>query len=185
MQINEPVRALHAAVANDDTEAVRRLLAAHAHLKDHSSSYTISWLHAAASKGSMKSVKYFLNLGFDVNKWDYPGRRGTEMTTPLISAIDNSHIEVVKHLLSNGADANIGRSIISAINVDDEGAALELVKVLLDHGAEVNRVFPWFDDDNITFTPLSWAEAEDKAEIAHYLRSKGGLTAQEVKGLRK
>src|SRR5262249_44595973 len=57
--------------------------------------------------------------------------------------------------------------------------ALQFVKLLVEHGADVNRVFPWYDDWNVTFTPLSWAETNEKTMIAEYLRSKGAVVPSE------
>jgi hypothetical protein len=54
-----------------------------------------------------------------------------------------------------------------------------MVKLLVEHGADVNRFFPWFGDANSGFTPLTFAEAHGKTEIAEYLRSKGAVPPAE------
>src|SRR4029078_10658786 len=95
---------------------------------------------------------------------------------PLIAAIDNGHVGVAELLLSRGADPNVGRALIAAINLEDTSSAHRLVSLLVDHGADVNRKFLWYNDPKMPqFTPLTWAEAKGMTKIAGYLRSKGAF----------
>jgi len=63
--------------------------------------------------------------------------------------------------------------LISAINRDDETTALEMVKLLVQHGADANRKFRWYDDEKMpAFSAIEWAIEKDRPEIASYLRSQ-------------
>lgn len=59
--------------------------------------------------------------------------------TPLLLAVANSHLEVVKVLLDRGAHPNLSNNDgwTPLLSAADKGH-LEVVKVLLDHGADVN-----------------------------------------------
>jgi ankyrin repeat protein len=54
--------------------------------------------------------------------------------TPLTDAIDSGQLEAAKFLLSHGADPNLARALISAINVESEDLALDFVKLLAPNG---------------------------------------------------
>jgi hypothetical protein len=98
-----------------------------------------------------------------------------EEGTPLINAIGAGKWEMARFLLGCGANPNLSRPFIAAINVEPEESGLKFVKLLAEHGADVNRIFPWYGDDRISFSPLSWAEASGKTKIAAFLRSKGAV----------
>ena len=174
MSVNkDAVRKVSAGIADGDVALVRRLLAECAELKDYSSIATISWLHIAAHYGSIDMIRMLLELGLSVNKIDDKGGN-----TPLMQTIGAGHIDAARFLLSHGADPNVDRTLIGAINRESEDLALEFVKLLVEYGADVNRVFPWFDSDDVTFTPLTWAVANEKTAIADYLRSKGAVAPE-------
>jgi ankyrin repeat protein len=103
----------------------------------------------AARENDMESVKILTEAGADVNSVLQDG------TTALLMAIFNTNFEVADYLLSKGADPNLadkdGKAPLfaavemrnwygtdtpgPAINRED---ALGTIKVLLDHGADVN-----------------------------------------------
>lgn len=168
------LRRIDEAIDSGDAAGVRQLLTEHPECKDRAEG-EFFWLHQAAGAGHRKVIDALLELGYDVNHTRYP-----EEATPLNSAIHKSHCEVVGYLLSRGADPNLGRPLISAINSHSEETGLALVQLLVEHGADVNRVFPWFGDDKVAFSPLSWAVANGKSEIASYLRSKGAIESNTV-----
>jgi hypothetical protein len=156
-------------LSDNDVAGVRRLLTKHPEYKDGIDEDD-SWLTDAAGEGQIEMVKMLLDLGADVNRATWKGSR-----TALSGAIHNGHLDMARLLLSRGADPNLGRPLIGGINVEPEELALEFVKLLVEHGADVNRVFPWFGDWDVTFTPLEWAETNEKKAIAAYLRSKGAV----------
>jgi hypothetical protein len=111
-----------------------------------------------------------------------------EESTALDDAIGGSrdhrskgeHLRVVEYLLSQGGDPNIGRPIISAINHEDSALALQFVKLLVEHGADVNKPFDSYRRQNMMFTALDWAAG--KPEIAAYLKEHGAKPAHELVG---
>jgi hypothetical protein len=87
----------------------------------------------------------------------------------LLDAVRKSDVTAVKTLLAQGADANAkfryDRSILSF--ACDRGN-LEIVRMLLDSGAEVNS-----EDSFYKATPLDWASNKNHVEIAKLLLEKG------------
>ena len=55
----------------------------------------------------------------------------------------------------------------------DEEEILAIVKLLVEHGVDVNRVYEIYGDPNNTFTALEWASGRPAIEA--YLRSKGAV----------
>jgi hypothetical protein len=168
-----PIQRLYSAVWSGDVELVKTILSQYPELKIEDGSDD-TWLDEAARAGQIKVAKALLDLGFNVNSCRMP-----EEGTPLNHAIHGKHLDMAQFLLSRGADPKIGRTLIAAINIESEELGLEFVKVLVEHGAEVNRVFPWFGDDKVTFTPYTWALQNEKKEIADYLRFKGAVAPGE------
>ena len=119
-----------------------------------------------------------LDLGFPLN----PTLQGSE-GQPLETAINYHDPNAFEELLKRNADPNIGRPIIGAINLNDEDEGLTFVKRLLEHGCNLNRIYDLFGDMDDGFTALDWAK--DKPAIAEYLRSKGAMTASEVRSGKK
>ncbi len=159
------IRPISKAIRTGDIAAVRELFRNHPEYKEYQTVLTVSWLHDAAFHGQIEIVQMLLEMGADINK-------GGE-ANPLIESIRQGNVAMADYLLAHGADPNLGRTLISAINRESEDVALQLVKLLVEHGADFDRVFPWFNDETLTFTPLTWAIANGKTTIADYLRSKG------------
>ena len=134
--------------------------------------YTGSILHEVASLGRVKAVVQLLDAGADANSRG--GHRSNYSPLACAWACDESPdvVEIVRLLLAHGADPDADRAIISAINHrSDEATRLALVKLLVEAGADVNRVYDVYGDPNNTFTALEWAEGTKS--VADYLRSKG------------
>jgi uncharacterized protein len=135
-----------------------------------------TWLLSPARKGFFQTVKTLIELGFDVNTLDYPT---TSRSTALVGAIGDGHFEVARLLLENGADPNLSRPLISAINLNDDDLAMRCVRLLVENGIDVNQVFLLYNNPNDTFTALDWAKS--RPAIAKYLRENGAKTAAELK----
>jgi ankyrin repeat protein len=162
---------LTAALEAGDMATVTRLLGEHPEIRDDPDNRTY-WLFSAAEDGRIDALKTLLAAGMDVNHCDKPD-------TPLGRAVDRSQYEAASFLLSRGADPNLGRPIIGAINRQPESVALRLVKLLVEHGAEVNKLFELYGDKNKLFTALDWASS--KPAIAVYLKALGAKTAKELR----
>jgi ankyrin len=105
----------------------------------------------AAREGALNSALALVDLGANVNAQDPEGM------TPLLEAIVNMHLDFAAALLDKGADPNVADSsgmaaLYAAIDMhtpawersrpdpkeNDKLDCLGLMKVLLDHGANVN-----------------------------------------------
>ena len=101
----------------------------------------------AAREGTLDVARMLVAAGADVNVAE------ANQTSPLLVAILNDHIDVANFLLDHGANVNaadgFGRtplwSAVDYRNLDtpdktetDRGPMLELIRALLDHGADPN-----------------------------------------------
>jgi ankyrin repeat protein len=104
----------------------------------------------AARDGRIESAKFLLAAGAEIDHADANG------VTPLLMAITNNHVDMARYLIDQGANVKAvdwyGRTPLWAVvelrNMDvdsstfengvDRGPALELIKVLLDKGVDVN-----------------------------------------------
>jgi ankyrin repeat protein len=117
----------------------------------------------AVREGRTDVVRIFLNAGADVNEAMQPrkssGKAPRRGTSPLILAVENGHFELAAILLEAGADPNDQRSGFTPLHMltwvrkpnrgdGDDGdpapigsgtmSSLQLVKELVEHGADVN-----------------------------------------------
>src|SRR5574342_398649 len=148
------------------------------------------YLIDACKEGDLKRIKRYLSEGADINTVYDDGKHAS--TSPIQTEAKKDHFDIVKYLLSQGADINIGKYtplceitrsghlemikyLISQgadINkgnhtplcIASECGHLEVVKYLLSHGADINR-----GND----TPLCWASESGHLKIVKYLTSQG------------
>jgi len=152
------VRPLCAALYAGDVDAVKRHLQLHPALKDYCNINTPFLISTAAYCGNLEMVKMLVELGIDINNVGMDGN-----ATALNSAVSFAPIAVTRYLLEKGADPNVGRTLFSAISRENEDEGLELVKLLIEHGADKNRVFHVYDDERLPAeTPLTFAERQGK-----------------------
>ncbi|RFU27758.1 hypothetical protein B7463_g8575, partial [Scytalidium lignicola] len=122
-------------------------------------------LIVASEEGHIRCVKLLLAAKADPN---LAGPHGT----PLHYAIRKSHEDVVEELLRNGADPNhstLQPPVLDQIFVDicDEDQRLRLLKLLIQHGANIDAI-----DANKT-SPLIYAAQLGNIECAKYLLDHG------------
>ncbi|EMI44521.1 ankyrin repeat domain-containing SOCS box protein [Rhodopirellula sp. SWK7] len=129
----------------------------------------LSWLDRAASSdgGDLRMVKLLVALGASVDPMDV-------IRTPLAYAIPSADVEIIRFLLEQGANPNADRCLIGALNRRQN--SLEIVRLLIQKGAEVNRVYE-LEGTGKKFTALDWAKDSDA--IA-FLTSVGAVTADQV-----
>jgi ankyrin repeat protein len=109
----------------------------------------------AAREGNIEMAKLLLAAGANIDRVSANG------TSPINIAVLNNHIELAKYLIEKGADPNLadyyGRTpLLAAVeirNLDhpliyyadpkpDAGDPVDLIRALLDHGADVNHRCP-------------------------------------------
>ena len=134
-------------------------------------------IHKAARGGNIKALKKHLAEGIDVNA------KTILNETPLMKAAiaHDEHVEVVKLLISSGADVNVK----DANSFNALGGALsrghqEILKLLIAAGADVNAEVDKFGGA----TPLHIAAQDGYKEIAELLIAKGAdVNAKDVNGV--
>jgi len=133
-----------------------------------------TWLgHAVAKDCDIPILAKLLAAGCDVNSCSE--KTGSGHLRPLEIAISNDRIEIVNWLLANRADPNLGRPIIGAINHRKApDLQLQMLKLLLAAGGEINRTFELYGDEKQRFTVLDWAEMYNLSpDVIDFLKSKG------------
>jgi hypothetical protein len=100
--------------------------------------------------------------------------RAGDINEDLIEAARKSDAEKVKALLAKGADVNARtRYGATALSFACDRGSLEVVKILIEHGADVNVT-----DTFYKATPLVWAISRNHAEIVTLLLDKGAKDQQ-------
>ena len=129
------------AIENDDTDAVRHMLAAKPDLihATYPSSAGVTPLHYAADYNRVKIVELLLDKGADLEV-----RTGHNRDTPLLLAAREGSTEVVRLLLKRGANIEAadykGRRVLQRAVVHGR---LETVRLLLSEGADVTTTDNW------------------------------------------
>jgi ankyrin repeat protein len=115
----------------------------------------------------------------DVNYVNYMG--AITKRTALLSAISTRNIELIKLLLTNGADPNqivsraIPLSVVAVLPYDDIDTQLETMKLLLDNGADINL------KNSYNINSLFVAILNNKFEVFKFLLDRGAIIAQTYK----
>ncbi len=161
-------------VANGNVVLLRQILEENPAFAIKFKSYPSLLSYAFLNEESrFEIVKLLAEHGCDVNAYT----KGS--LSPLSNAISESCFEIAECLLEHGANPNLERELISALNCHDESLRLPFVKLLVEHGADVNQQFELYDTKS-HFTALDWAT---DPEIAEYLKSKGAKTSSELQGI--
>ncbi len=121
-------------------------------------------IHRAAWEGDIKAIKQHLATGKDVNaKDDLYG------DTPLLWAAGFGHKEVVKMLITKGADVNVkAQGGWTPLHYAAGGNDKETVELLIAKGAGVNT-----KNARDQITPLHWAAWRGHKEVTELLITKG------------
>lgn len=120
-----------------------------------------------AQEGRLDLVEEVFRLGANVNADERDNR-----TSALTQAIAGGNPGIVALMLERGADATYGRPLISAINAEN---SFEIVKLLVEYGADVHQSYTFGPPPTPVENALSWAIARGKHDVADYLRSLGAV----------
>lgn len=125
-------------------------------------------LHLPASQGKLEQVKAEIDGGRQVDSRDAAGQ------TPLMYAAESGQLEVVRYLISAGADVNatsnalgLGTPLIYAASSD----RTQVMQYLIDNGARVDARTPARQE-----TALMWAAGRGHVEAANLLIESGADT---------
>ena len=116
-------------------------------------------LHGAALNGDIERLEELLRRGEEIDQYDAHGR-----STALGVAAAEGHLEVVRFLISRGADVNEGCPLYDAAAYNQ----LTIASVLLDEGADPNL----YALEGCP-TPLLAATRNGHAEMVQFLIERG------------
>lgn len=192
------------AAASSDEVAVNLFFAAG--INPNTKDATTSPLIAAASRGDLEMVKALVQGGALVNQRDEKGftallralqdqdeevadvllaqpgidlnAQGSTGVTALMSYVALRREDVVKNLLSRGADVNLkDADDDTALHLASQGGNVNLLRMLLEKGADPNA------RNKMGGTPLMWAGVFGHADAAKLLLERGAdVSAKDNKG---
>jgi hypothetical protein len=155
---------------NGNVDAARQLLTQHPELAQHKATLN-GFLRDAARDDKVELVALLVGFGADINAPKDSSPEGA-----IADAAWGGAIRVVRWMLDRGAKLNFEVDgmrrcfpLVGAV----VGGHLEVVKLLVEHGADVNAT--WID-----VNPLSYAIMYGRKEIEAYLRSKGAKEPSEL-----
>lgn len=132
-----------------------------------------SWLNPAVYGGDINMVTLMLDIGYNIDSLDMP-----EHNSALASAIDFNHFEIVKLLLQRGANPNLGRPTIGMINSPHRDRQREIIGLLVEHGADINRLYEIYGDKNHLMSALDFAGGNE--DLSEYLASIGAKSSEQL-----
>jgi ankyrin repeat protein len=105
-----------------------------------------------------------------------------DKTSALEVAVDNDRIDAIQWLLENGADPNLGRELIGAINFrKTPDIQLKMLTMLLDAGANINKSHALYGDETDRFTALDWSILYDVPDqVIDFLKERGAKRLDET-----
>ncbi len=168
-----PGQRMYAAIKTGDASEVKRIITSDPSELAEYPGVAPTWLHYAARRGRKNIVEMLISAGIDVNKCVRIGG-----DSPLNYAVRYGQVSTAEHLISLGATPGVSRMLIDAINSDEN--SFELVKLLVEHGADVNQSWRFGDEEHgPLFNALSWAINSGRQDIADYLRAHGAVMPPE------
>lgn len=175
---------LSAALEADDADEFARLMALYPECRWTEGSDETNddpWLSSAAADGRLWAVKWLVSQGASLHKPSNSTDSVPAPEGPLPNACESGNLELVQYMLDQGVPINYtidGRTRCHAITSAATRGHLEIVKLLVERGADFNAVSgPW--------TALDYAISYGHSAVADYLRPIGGKTGDELKSSTK
>ncbi|RDL42485.1 uncharacterized protein BP5553_02464 [Venustampulla echinocandica] len=168
--------ALEYAICNNNVEMVRALMEYNPNLNLVDDDGDTA-LHCITSDGPVEMVKILVNGGADLEVFNKAYR------TPLAVAIMNDNVEVVKYLAKKSQLNGAGGSRGCPLHVACYWQKLEMAKILIDAGADVNKIDPGMGTPvHAACKCMSPYDPEDQEEIISYLINQAGADITVVGG---
>ena len=159
------------AMFNGDVNAVRVLLKEFPSLKSTQRADIMVIGYAFnVPETTLSMFKVLVENGFEINLW----KKGK--LSLLGKAISKKMYDVADFLLQSGANPNLDRELIGALNVKDAELRLKFVRLLLAHNVDVNERCQLYDSDSY-FTALDWTKDE---KVRKLLIAHGAKTSEEL-----
>ena len=110
-------------------------------------------------------VKYFIGRGLEINKdGDISGG------TPVRSAAENGHLDIIKLLHKNGAIFDVSEATKNPLFAAIYGGYYEVAKYLIDNGIDISVNYPIGKLNNVD--AYEYAKQFGQTEIAKYIKEK-------------
>merc|ERR1712080_25574 len=172
------------AVGKGDMEMLNLLVASGAHVNyqnDYGETALTRAVRFPYKEGSVEIAQALIDAGADVNtKYPNVAREEEIGWTPLMKALATGHKEMCQLLLAAGPDLSYRNpkgqtALLMAIIYDSGDDAPEIVKSLIDAGADVNVSAEW---NEMTFTPLMHAAEAEEKELCKILIAAWAKTVE-------
>ncbi len=159
-----------------DLTLFRQLLASHPEClrNEHGAP---RWMWSAAAQGKIPFLEALVALGLDVNESSLPHHlRNDNPEGPIWEAATHGRTDTVLWFLDHGAKINFvinGRSFCNTLVAAATAGHLEVVKILVEHGADFHAT-----KDGVN--AVTQADLYGKREVREYLRSLGAKDVREI-----
>ena len=151
--------ALHAACARGNLELIKLLLDCGYDINYHSERFGTP-LSRALLLNDINVVRFLLQNGADVNP------AVEDRLSPLETAVCHASLETCMFLLENGAQIKPSMNLLP--NAASRGGGIELMKLLLKHGADINYI-----GDEYYATPLLAAISYEEPKVLDFVLHEG------------
>jgi len=125
-----------------------------------------TWLHLAATAGTIDIVKYLVDAGIEVNT-----RGGTFKGSAINLAASNGHIEIVRYLLEQGAEMDVSEPERNPLFAAIYGGNLAVVELLVSSG--IDYCVKYTGESMTNMDAIAFAYERGQKEIADYLLEVG------------
>ncbi|WP_078544924.1 ankyrin repeat domain-containing protein [Litchfieldia alkalitelluris] len=170
MSMTQIIDEIFQAAKENDFVRLKQLLEENPNLANTENSDGLAPLGFAAHYGNADVVKVLIDYGANINAISHSKISYIPSNTALHAAIAGErNIEVIKLLLTNGADTTIfdsnGHTALHSAAFHDDN--VEVLKLLLNHGVEVNAKL----DDGVTALELAVEKGYER--VVEVLRENG------------
>jgi ankyrin repeat protein len=179
------------AVRDDDAAHLEELFEQYPEVKVWSVPAYGTWLHCAASDGSLKVFEYLLSCGTDLNVKNRDG------ITPLVCAASSNQLKIVRLMLKRGAEMGSQTAIANPLFACISGSAmdthpvhssgnpptdrLEIAKLLLDAGLDPALEYDLHSNGRMDALKFAWLFGRrDIARLAAERLADGDLSQVEA-----
>ncbi|KAI0982874.1 hypothetical protein GJ496_007401 [Pomphorhynchus laevis] len=132
----------------------------------------INGLIVTAESGSFDVLKLLINKGMDPN-YRIEGQGETVGRTPLFCACAKGYLDIVKFLISRGANVNATeKSGLSCLHIASTMGHDQIVLYLVKNGADVNQLFT-IDGQDVNAWELAFSQ--ERTDICDILKEHGAL----------
>jgi len=161
MDARQAFREVRQAIREGATEKAWTLLATDSEVRNMVTPFG-TWLHVAADFGNLTLARRLVKIGADVNQ-----RSGIFGGTAINLAASTGHAEVVRYLLSEGAELDVGEPERNPLFSAIYGGHLEIVRLLVE--ADIDWRVKYTGENMKGMDALGFARERGQDNIAMYL----------------